>query len=380
MNFLHSSFSEKFSENVSNNIKTFVDAYLLLASYLPEDDRREKKDVEFKEFCLSKTLTNSARRHMSSYLSYDDAYTSIQTGEYNEILKQISIIELQKYINLYIPKYVTAFGNSNLDFGTIYFGIGDDGMYTGVPILENFNQCRIISYMIDTINKMPISDEVKSKIIENFKVQFIPLKIDHTLLDDNIDNIILQFQKEYDHFKLVDNDYKKRRKNWVSTLEYYRRPLRVIINVQKIRNELISYILDSTSYCLQDKISALVTLACIGSICFTDEFVCQKKDDIYHYMFWLTKYRDSSVDEILLLKPKHHYLLEPQTPWLNIIKCCRPMMARWVKNGLKYQIIKIMCPGRNTLKTSEQLYYTCSNGCDKTCSRIVDSCGEPCCI
>jgi hypothetical protein len=365
------------SSNSSNNE---VNDMHILATYCKNPGERTEK--EYKQFCLQKGI-----RDNKNYSEYVDGILLnknklIITNMLLAKLKELCIISLHKYIEFYIPKYTTAFANTNIDHGELCIGVDDDGLLTGVPIFEDFNliKNRIIKRIR---NNLIVSNEDNiHDIINNTVIDIIPLRVDNDIIDDTIlSSIIDKYLQECTKYKTIHGKYTIKRKAWIYKLEYYRRPLRVIINDNVIRKELIKYIYNNMSIMqYYSSLKIICFLLRTGDIVFTDDYIVQTKYFKNHYMYWLTTYRDFRINEILKLKPVHHGYLEPTCPWINIIKQFYPLTYNLINSGWKYYLIKIKFPGLHKRKYNDQIYYKGSGGNIKTCHRSIDVQGEPCCI
>ena len=86
---------------------------------------QESLYVEFKEFCLQE----------ETEVDYSIVKTGIITNKEkfnNDIYKNIRI-----YFYKYLPKYISAFINSNIK-GQLIIGVNDFGEVTGIPINHSY--------------------------------------------------------------------------------------------------------------------------------------------------------------------------------------------------------------------------------------------------
>jgi hypothetical protein len=81
----------------------------------------ETLSQEYKEF----TFNNAG---IPIDIKSAEYYCNSNKFEFNEYV----ILNIQKYFNYYLPKYISGFLNSNLN-GEFYIGINDYGFIKGIP-------------------------------------------------------------------------------------------------------------------------------------------------------------------------------------------------------------------------------------------------------
>jgi hypothetical protein len=130
----------------------------------------ETLEVELKEFTLKKDPM--------MYYTEEEVRDMIITGNIDPDKFNIMISDnICHFFKYYIPKYLSVFGNSNIDSATLYMGVNDFGEITGVPFfgeitpeyLESYLDCikTFISFnAIDNTNVDELFSQVKFEVIK----------------------------------------------------------------------------------------------------------------------------------------------------------------------------------------------------------------------
>ena len=79
-------------------------------------------------------------------------------------------------MKFYFTKYFTAFMNSELDIGELYYGINDDGRVIGFPYMGEFD----ISVVSNMINNLLTDIHLKTsntheKLTDYYSIELIPI-------------------------------------------------------------------------------------------------------------------------------------------------------------------------------------------------------------
>jgi hypothetical protein len=333
----------------------------------------ESLQIEYKEFRLEKVC-------LSLYFNIDQVINIINNDLFPKRLHKVCADTLKIYISQSVSKYLSAYMNSIINNGTLLLGVSDQGVLTGVPIINNYTNTDIINDIHNTIKQIKLSNIDEQYILNNLKIEFIPLEINKLYLDDdNIDNLIQDYYTKYDAYITVENEYITKKQEWLLKITHYKRAINIIINEQPIRIELIKYISNSKYGTLYIRNNIIETLENINyKFNFKKYYIYNSKNYPTNITFWITRYRDEMVNDLICNKPHYHTLIEPPLPWFRILKYFRPMTTRWINNmNIKYQIIKLTYPCNNN---NNIVSCIDKNGNLRSYYRILDKYERPCCI
>lgn len=396
---------------------------VLIGSYLKDGDGRdilENLKIEFKQFCFT-TVSESGDK----IFTYEDIEKYID-GNY-ETLKEKTKNTMITYMEKYVKKYFTTFGNTeDIDEGHFYIGVEDDGKLSGIPFFDTMENMKKIIFdnLFKNIYKILVfqfgekADEYLAKIKPSIKLEFTKLEDDSILLDDIIPKIQEDYEAEKIEFDKAVRDYKKVRKTWSDLVTYEKRSIRIMINEEESRAKLIKYI---ESYTMEDylmffekniknrlneyseeeaddimnkynsakdnldivKIRMISKLVSSGKIHFDKDEIVLNRYNPYHYSFWNSQYKDVVVDSLMPLKPEKKYFTPPNPPSFIVKNDFSLLSKRIIEKGKSsFFYIKITFPTRSTLEDlgfEEDLFYFV-NGRIKSRIRQVSHDGSPCCL
>ena len=96
---------------------------------------KESLHNEYKEFCIKSNIYDHYRS--------EELNNIIRTGKIDKCFNNIINENLQLYFNIYVPKYASAFSNSNVKNGNIQIGVNDQAEVTGIPYYGNLDKEKI---------------------------------------------------------------------------------------------------------------------------------------------------------------------------------------------------------------------------------------------
>lgn len=337
-----------------------TDVVLTLASFV---DELESETLEYKEFCLKIEL------------SQDRAKKIIQEEIHNiSSFNKLIIRNLGEYINNYLPKYASAWSSTHVKKGTLIIGISDNQEVTGIPFFGDLREVNInelvnnsFKYLRGIKNEI-ISEEVLQYYTKNINFKIKKLEIIPELLDDNIKDFLIEYQKKVDSMKSIKEKYIRKRKIWWKLIAFYTRKLCYLSDSIRFRKEMGEYIreTDSSKYnlikmCFNFEIDIIVP--------YNKTFWERKKDknDIIH---WITKYKDHAIRKLIEKKPKVPYIIHYNPPYLYVIRQLTMLRKRFISQNINYFVIEIEFIGNKN--ENEYLEFS-SNKLDWNSKRRVGS-------
>lgn len=307
----------------------------------------EDLDKEYKELFLHKINTHYSEEQLYNFINGQN----INSHLFNRLITNT----INTYIINYLPKYIAAFINSNIN-GDLYFGIQDNGNIVGIPFFGELDKS-VISWAINqchvylkayNINNNKINDNIINKILKNIKIEistienFICNQQDYSqTLDDfiNLDNNIRQEWKIYfEKYHLWHNDIMK-----------YSCKLSDFLDCESIRNEIAIWIKSFSSNPKFKKFD----LDGIAKMYQNNEYINRNismdlldtvRYDYSHPLKWLIDFKDYK-----------HVTIKKQRPLQPLIKplkniygkfCCNIKNISYLlqKQGYSFYILKFSIP------------------------------------
>jgi len=299
-------------------------------------DVEEDKSTELKEFMIEIDL--------HQYIESCDVHNYVHRGIYPPEMNLIIEENLKMYCIKYLPKYFASFNNTeSIDCGTLYFGIRDNSLVTGIPYKGELSQRMIISQMHHIYNRLRFyqnDKRVKFKytdFIACFDIEIIPLI--NKIKKDRSSKKLLKIKNKYN--KICDNYNKaySERQLWKKKFNVYNQKIIVIANDMTIRNELLTFVLTHSDPSQE----VINILSLYKSIDIDESEIATRKNNKYDVVYWITKFKDTSRQKNLSQKPrlpmkpsKGRYLNDIE----RIFRELYPLARKW-KDKINYYIIRI---------------------------------------
>lgn len=350
---------------------------LILGDYIGFDESLEH---EFKEFMF--------KISPDLYFPSEDIKSFVKSGVLKEKEFNSFVIEnLKQYIHFYLPKYISAFGNSDeINEGYLYIGVNNIGEITGVPFLGTLDTEMIQDFINSTQDRIEVDEDndniLKREIYKNIKLELIQLEIDMELLQDESKEIELQEEKYLQDIQEY-NKYKIEHTKWIESLNSFTNKISYISLSKEIRKDVALYIRE---HCpernnIADILESDTYIEILNGIQLTD--YKSSNDNVY---FWIMFYKDYSVDKIRLRRPKKVFYTYPciDILYLDTLRNLSKLRRKFIENNTKitYYMIKISIPGRKKfLEDDKYIYFQHPNINKKWCQKIrVIGIQGPCCI
>ena len=158
------------------------------------------------------------------------------------------------FFKYYVPKYLSAFGNSELDYATLYMGINDFGELTGVPFFSDITPKYLQSYLecIKTNISFDVFEDIKDNKDINVdellsKVSFEVIKLEKNMLflDDSITDIIRDFKEKKNKYETEYRINLQERVKWMEKIEYHIVRIQDYADFAHYRKEISDYVLQN---------------------------------------------------------------------------------------------------------------------------------------
>lgn len=319
----------------------------------------ESLNIEFKEFCLN--------------LNEDDfdclnIEKICKTGMLNEnekiIINNMILNSLQNYFIKYIPRYLSAFLNSNINDAEMYIGVDDYGEITGIPFFGT--KCDFEKFIYNII-KLPLYYIKTNGKNVDFKIVIDELTLDKNLLVDHSDEILKNFYYEKHLATSIRKKYIIERRKWAASLNEYTCKLPLLLELKK--KEFHNYLMKHAPHLINYKI-------------YPHEMrnIAHLKADPTHYLYWLMLFKEGEISKLQLIKPR-----KPKIPKINqgpyfLLNNLTELRTKFInKNEIKYFVIKVIFPSKaNEFDTV--YYYNIESKTWLTKERQYHANVGPCCL
>lgn len=320
----------------------------------------ESLNIEFKEFCLNVNEDDFDCLNIEKICK-----TGILNDNEKKILNNMILNSLQNYFIKYIPRYLSAFINSNIDNAEMYIGVDDYGEITGIPF---FGTKHDFEKFIYNIIKLPLYyTKTHDKKNIDYKIVIEELTIDHDLLIDHSDEILKNFYHEKHLATSIRKKYMIERRKWASALNEYTCKLPMLLELKK--KEFHQYLLKHAPHLIDYKI-------------YPHEMrnIAHLKVNPNHYIYWLMLFKESEIDKLQSIKPQ-----KPKIPKINqgpnfLLNNLTELRKKFInKNNIKYFVIKIIFPSKAN-EYDTVYYYNTESKTWLTKERQYNANVGPCCL
>jgi len=330
-------------------------------SKLFESIGKETISKEYKEF--------SFKIDIEKYYSLQEVNEIVKFGHLDHSFNRLITDNLKHYSKYYIPKYISGFcnGDDTDKYSTLYFGVDDYGEITGIPYIGELPKDEIILYIKKCIKDYIVTtDSCKNHILKNTNILIEKLEVNEDLAYSDISTIIQKIEDEYNIYKLQHEKYIKIYEDWYKKLSKYSTKLLTIHNTQETRDELKEYILDKSPEHIH-VVSQDITMML--------ENVEHYKTSPDNYLYWLCKFRDQRIDELIRLKPIKPIMRMKYINYSSEFIKLERLRKVFIENNkdIHYYLIKIEIP--NNLQ--DEVFYKDTFGGIKKKIRTLDNDGEP---
>lgn len=340
----------------------------------------ESLEDEFKEFMFKITP--------EFYFSNHQIQTYVKTGILDEKIFNDFVLEnLEQYLQIYLPKYISAFGNSEeIKDGYLYLGVSDSGELTGIPFLGSINEEHIKNILFSIKKWVGVDNDPENKfrdeLIQNVSFELIPLKVNIDLLEDDEEELLklehgfLSFVKELEIYKI-------KHAKWLEELQSFTNKISYIMLDRTIRNEIASYIRENCKedrYWIAELLESEETIEILNGIQLADYKHCD--NNVY---YWIMFYKDLTVNKIRKKKPAKPINIYGSLNhiYLDYFRGLSKLRRKFILNNpsLTYTILRFKIPGKKEIKEDKIIFYNQPDFVEKWYHKIrTIGIRGPCCI
>ena len=319
---------------------------------------------EYKEFTFN---------HIGLEFDVETAEKLIKSGKW--IFNEQIISSIQKYMKIYIPKYISGFMDllSDTQVGELYIGVDDFGIINGIPYQGDLPIDDIIEYFNIIIDKYIMHDN-KAFIKKNIDIEIIKISYNNQELPHHIP-YLERYYKYMEEYNKAHQFYLEQNKIWYANFSQYTQKLVDLFNQPSSRKEIYDYIknLAPTSAVLTDMDNGYQLPV------KTHEEINEVKDDPLNAYFWICAWKDEKIDLLKQIKPqpKYRYEMPPFLNPLNILTKVSPMIPWWMQNNYKMNLYIIKITFKKLDDTN--IYYLDTFNKINRCYRTL-TLNKPCCM
>ena len=309
---------------------------------------RENFTTEYKEFCM--------KENIYKYLTPKQVSQMVRNGVISRKINQITMLNICKYFELYVPKYASSFHNSNelknRNNMKFMIGINDYAEITGVPYLGK-NMKDEKAYLQRCINNI-LMKNLTDICCLSVNLDIHECRIDPELIDDDTLSESLRRQDEQQMwYNKRYRKYNKKRKKWTKSVLKYKGKLQEVLEDPICKEELREYLaehgkLDEYEWYLDNYYEIIV-----------DNIKYDKKNPEC-FVYWLINYKDEKVQELMNTKPKaplHPRVNNVEYSASTTLSCLRSRLLQ-ENHNLKYYILVLNisknCECHRTLQYCDQ--------------------------
>lgn len=295
----------------------------------PEDLGKEYKEFTFNLAGLPLDIDTCESYCMSNQFDFND----------------IVINNLNKYCEVYLPKYLSSFLNlDNTNISKFIIGINDFGYVKGIPFKGELPTTELL-YMMYKIIYKNIKCDGFINYCKYIKINFNKVNFNKSSSSVNpkFVNYLIEKNKHNDKYKKFLLEYDK----WKEKFLYINKKLVDLVNSPDSRKQLINYIksLDPTN----PVIDLLLTDYKLETKTHAELIEYKKYNNNPYY--WVTKWKDEYREYILSLKTIFNIDFPYKNIPYNLIQSISDMIPYWMNNNdnMNLYIISfdIICPIKN---------------------------------
>jgi hypothetical protein len=336
-----------------------------------ENIGRESYGTEFKGFSFYKS---------GMTIDKEEAEKCCQDKKF--IFDHLTSLNLDIYIDQYVPRYACGFINSEKDNRshdekTLFFGVNDFGFVKGIPHKDSIR----VEKIKEKIEKTCLTN-LRTSARLHFKVEVIEVDRETVPVPDkDVPEKFTKYLAKKDIYMKKYRDFVDETNKVKERFDIINFKLVDIFNRKETRLELTEYIkkIDPTNPVLEI-ISSDYQLQQISG-----EELRDIKTDKTNPYYWVTTYKDSIIDEYKKHKPIFNDLFRKTTP-INLLISVDEMIPYWIHSNLdvKLSVIKITFyfekdETKDETKDDISTFFDITMQKWSSCKRVIEK-GQPMCL
>lgn len=266
---------------------------------------------------------------------------------------------LKYYIESYLPKYSSAYLNSNskTNDGELFIGVSDDGFIHGIPFKGDLSSVENLEYIDSIFRNVIDSNDLQSKsnLYKYIKWEVININKNNVLSSSK--DLFFDFQqkinlynKEKERYQVEKNKFFNHRKTWYELIIKYNDKLHNMLNDSKKRVEIIKYIernIRDKDFKYREDVKKIISKLKnynpkLPFKHIKNDEVKKLKKNYNNIWYWVTKWKDYNIDFLKEIKPLPPQPIPGFLLPVSIITTIVDMIPFWIiKNSINIYLIKI---------------------------------------
>ena len=280
-----------------------------------------------------------------------ESYCISNKFDFNNIV----IDNLNKYFEVYLPKYISSFLNLKTNnISKFIIGINDLGYITGIPYKGELPINELSQIIYNTIDK-----NIKCENILNIN-QFIKINFIKVNFNNNNNNNNDDFHSKFNEYLINKQKHNLEYKKYLSEYDIWKKKFQFInkklvdlVNSSDSRILLINYIKSFDS----NNIVIDLLLSNYKLEVKTHLELLECKNNINDPYYWVTKWKDEYKKYIISLKPNFNMDIPLKNIPYILIQSVSSMIPYWMNNNDNMNLYVIQINIINTYKNFKFKYY-----------------------
>jgi hypothetical protein len=296
---------------------------------------KESMRTEYKEFCLKDNV-----RHLCGS---DQIRSMIHDATFPKRFNDVVTYTAHKYLDVYLPKYASAFHNSNsggnanalADTMTFLIGVDDDTEVTGIPFKGDFAQHE---QAFQRHARSLLQTELRDECCLRVDVRVERCDVHEELLDDTtLDRQLKTQQRQQTHYRIVRRKYNKKRRQWNRAIMKYKGKLQTVFDDPTFQREFEAFLKERNLDSRFEK-----ELAAPRYVVDLDKVKDYKRNE-GTFVWWLIYFKDLKVTEWMKRKPKTPVFSKQSNAELCAVTQLTPLRQRWIRTNptLNYFVMRV---------------------------------------
>lgn len=289
---------------------------------------KESLGTEYKEFCL--------KDNIYKLLNDQEIRSMIYEGCFHNRFDEVLLFNIYKYMDVYLPKYASAFHNSGcLGSMTFLVGVDDASEVTGIPfkgdlILHEKAFQRYARSLLQT--------ELEDTCCLSLDLRVERCVIEPELLDDSLlSEQLRRYQSQQAHIQSIRRKYQNRRRQWNREIMRYKGKLQSVFDDPVFRGEFREFLKG------QGVLSSFDRELSVDNYVVDLDKVRDHKRNEGTFVWWLIQFKDRKVSECMERKPKPPLLSKQLNVEICTITQLSQLRLRWLDRNpsLHYYVLRM---------------------------------------
>jgi hypothetical protein len=336
-----------------------------------------KEYMEFNEFIGPEELNKEYKEFTLNMAGLDldinecEKYCVSNKFDFNDIV----MTNLEKYFNVYLPKYVSSFLNIHSTTNKFMIGVNDFGFIKGIPFKGELPIEHLTNMIYEIISKNVKSDN-SINLNKHIKVNFNKINFNKdNFTKSNINPKFVNYLFQKNKYKLSYQEFILKYEVWKEKYTFINKKLVDLVNFHDSRIMLINYIksLDPNNPVINLLLSDYQL-----EIKNHNELISYKNTSDNPY-YWVMKWKDEYRNYAISLKPIFNIDFPLRNTPHNLIQSISDMIPYWINNNDDMNLYVISIDITSPITKNKFKYFDNITSKWLYCERKIIN-NEPSCI